>query len=417
MIVYAMLFTMAMGVPIACAAWAAARVLRRGGRPERAVWLVALLLAFAIPLAMLVGSTSSTIGLLDVLVVSVGGASIAWQAFVLGIWTFLSGTLLLRWARRSHRLRLESRDWMPSSVDGIDVQVTDDVGPTVAGVFRPRILAPAWVVALPGSQRSLFLVHEQEHIRGADPHLVAVARIACVLTPWNPIVWMLSFRLVRAIERDCDRRVVQRSHNSHLQGSTLLEIAARGTSHPIAAATMASVVLGLSLLAGAIDLPVPPVRMKVEVGEAPVPDRAAIMPTFQSQPTRRVAAFVPEWQTRPRTIRYNPPPNRRPPVLLNRRHVRTTLLETYPPELRARGIGGTVYLAVLVGPDGEAVGQRVDRSSGHAALDEAALQMVGDMRFAPARKRDSQSPVWVDQQITFGPGAPDPTRVDHHAVR
>jgi TonB family protein len=415
MIVYAMLFTMAAGVPIACAAWAAAAALRRKGQPERAVWLGSLLLAFAIPLAMLVGSPSTTLGLLDVLVVSVGGAPVAWQAFVLGVWAFLSGALLLRWARRSLTLRSASREWTPSSIDGIDVQVTDDVGPTVAGVFRPRILTPAWVVALPPTQRSLFLVHEQEHIRGADGYLVAAARIGCMLMPWNPIVWMLSFRLVRAIERDCDLRVLQRSRSSHARDNALLEISFPRTSHPVVAASMASVVLGLSLLAGAVELPVPPVRMKVEVGEPPVPDRAAIVPTFPSQPVRPVAAFVPEWQTRPRTIRYNPPPNRRPPVLLNRRHVRTTLLETYPPELRARGIGGTVYLAVLVGPDGQAVGQRVDRSSGYAALDEAALRMVGDMRFAPARKRDSQSPIWVDQQITFGPG--DFRQIDHHAAR
>jgi protein TonB len=104
-------------------------------------------------------------------------------------------------------------------------------------------------------------------------------------------------------------------------------------------------------------------------------------------------------------------------VLINRRQVRLTLLEAYPPNLRARGIGGTVLLAVLVGPDGRALDRHLEGSSGHVALDNAALDMVDEMRFAPARRRDSQVPVWVDQQITFAPGGPDLSRVDHHATR
>ena len=411
--IYMMLFTVAVGVPIACAAWAIAPVVRRKGTPERTVWLSALLLAVAIPVAMLSGSSAGAREQLEILAVSVGGVPVALQAFVLALWALLSGWLLLRWARSALRLWLETPDDTPTAIDGVDVQVTEDVGPAVAGLFRPHILAPGWVVALPASERSIFLVHEQEHIRGGDPWLLRVARAACTLLPWNPVVWFLSLRLVSAIERDCDRRVVRRRRSANAPGNALLEISGRGTSRPIAAATMASVVLGVSLLAGALEVPLPPVRLRVEVGQSPpAPERAALTP-----PARQVAPYVAGWQTRPRAITNNSTPSRRPAALRNAGLVRRRLLEEYPRELRARGIGGTVFLAVLVGPNGRPLERRLDRTSSHPALDEAALRVVDDMRFTPARRRDSQSPVWVDQQITFSPGAVDPSRFDHHAAR
>jgi TonB family protein len=308
---------------------------------------------------------------------------------------------------------LETPDDTPNAIDGVEVQVTDDVGPAVAGLFRPHILAPGWVVALPESERSIFLVHEQEHIRGGDPWSFRVARAACTLLPWNPIVWLLSLRLVRAIECDCDRRVLRRiRRGGKAQGNALLEISARGTSRPFAAATMACVVLGISLLAGALEVPLPPVRLRVEVGQAPSsPEVAAI------GPTRAVAAAVPERPTPRGRVVDRPTQTRRPPALRNAGLVRRTLLDEYPRELRARGIGGTVFLAVLVGPNGKPLDRRLGRTSGHPALDEAALRMVDDMRFTPARRRDSQASVWVDQQITFSPGAADPSRFDHHPAR
>jgi hypothetical protein len=49
MIAYAMLYTVAVGVPMLLAAYVVAAVLRRYGQPERVVWLGGLALAFVLP--------------------------------------------------------------------------------------------------------------------------------------------------------------------------------------------------------------------------------------------------------------------------------------------------------------------------------------------------------------------------------
>ena len=45
--------------------------------------------------------------------------------------------------------------------------------------------------------------------------------------------------------------------------------------------------------------------------------------------------------------------------------------------------------------------QRVEQSSGHQALDDAALRVAPVFRFTPALNRDKAVPVWVRFPITF----------------
>ena len=58
----------------------------------------------------------------------------------------------------------------------------------------------------------------------------------------------------------------------------------------------------------------------------------------------------------------------------------------YPLSARRRGEQGTVLLKVLVTREGAAASVGVERTSGHAALDQAALEAVRKWRFAPARR-------------------------------
>ena len=71
-----------------------------------------------------------------------------------------------------------------------------------------------------------------------DP-LDAGARVARMLTPWNPIVWLLSSRLLRAVELDCDRRVLRRHPDVGAYGRTLLAVSARDRSGFLAVAAFA----------------------------------------------------------------------------------------------------------------------------------------------------------------------------------
>ena len=72
------------------------------------------------------------------------------------------------------------------------------------------------------------------------------------------------------------------------------------------------------------------------------------------------------------------------PRLANPEEVARALQRAYPPLLRDAGIGGTVVLWLYVNEEGRVVKVQVNRSSGYAALDEAALSLAPMMVFTPA---------------------------------
>lgn len=89
------------------------------------------------------------------------------------------------------------------------------------------------------------------------------------------------------------------------------------------------------------------------------------------------------------------------PAILNRDEVVRAMEREYPPLLRDAGIGGTVRVYFFIDENGTVKDYRIDQSSGHQALDDAALAVAGVYRFSPALNRDKKVPVWVSFPITF----------------
>lgn len=89
------------------------------------------------------------------------------------------------------------------------------------------------------------------------------------------------------------------------------------------------------------------------------------------------------------------------PALQNNREVSAALREHYPPMLRDAGIGGSTSVWFFIDEEGVVEKTRVNESSGFDALDQAALEVAGLMRFSPAYNRDEKVPVWVALAITF----------------
>jgi TonB family protein len=89
------------------------------------------------------------------------------------------------------------------------------------------------------------------------------------------------------------------------------------------------------------------------------------------------------------------------PELQNMVAVRDALIASYPPLLRDAGIGGTVLVWFFIDDEGVVRRTSLSRTSGYAALDEAALAVASIMRFSPARNRDQRVPVWVEIPIVF----------------
>ena len=89
------------------------------------------------------------------------------------------------------------------------------------------------------------------------------------------------------------------------------------------------------------------------------------------------------------------------PSILNREEVVEAMREAYPPLLKDAGVGGTARIYFFIEADGAVSRTIIDQSSGHPALDEAAIAVAEVYRFTPARLREEPVPVWVSFPITF----------------
>ena len=89
------------------------------------------------------------------------------------------------------------------------------------------------------------------------------------------------------------------------------------------------------------------------------------------------------------------------PSIQNRAEVVRAMEREYPPLLRDAGIGGTVRVFFFIDENGQVQDFRIDQSSGHQALDDAALAVADVYRFTAALNRDKKVPVWMSFPITF----------------
>jgi protein TonB len=89
------------------------------------------------------------------------------------------------------------------------------------------------------------------------------------------------------------------------------------------------------------------------------------------------------------------------PEIKNLSDVTRALEREYPAILRDAGIGGTVQVWFFIDEGGRVQNKRVNVTSGHQALDDAALRVAEVFEFTPALNRDKRVPVWVSFPITF----------------
>ena len=90
-----------------------------------------------------------------------------------------------------------------------------------------------------------------------------------------------------------------------------------------------------------------------------------------------------------------------PPLLGNRSQFGALVWNFYPRELQRARVEGAVELAMFVDMRGRVTDVRVEESSGHASMDDAAKQLAYRMEFLPAVMRDQLVGVWVHQRICF----------------
>ncbi|ODT88424.1 M56 family metallopeptidase [Phenylobacterium sp. SCN 70-31] len=98
------------------------------------------------------------------------------------------------------------------------------VGPSVVGVFAPRILMPADDGTYTAVERDLIRAHEREHVRRGDPRARALAAAFQALCWFNPLVHLAAHLMRTDQELACDAAVLRRRPNDRaLYARTLLK--------------------------------------------------------------------------------------------------------------------------------------------------------------------------------------------------
>lgn len=321
------------------------------------------------------------------------------EALLLGGWLLLSALVGWRLAGMFLRLRRERGEWRAAHVGGVPVLVTRDVGPAVFGLGRATILLPEWSLSLDRDLRSVMLLHEAEHVRARDPLLLAAGLVLVVAMPWNPAVWWQLRRMRMAIEMDCDARVLRGGGDARRYGALLLEVGRRRLpAYPVLALT--EPVSFLERRIRQFTRRTRPGAARRAVGLATVAASLAVVAVCTRDPLsptprpvgEELAVSTGQPQFTPYTQR---------PVLRNVAQVQALLRRNYPPLLRDAGIGGVANVWLFINREGMVESVRLDRSSGHDALDQAALRVAAGMEFSPAENRGRPTAVWVNVPVGF----------------
>ncbi len=251
------LYVIAIGTLLGMVGVLVERVLPPTTTSRRWIWCAVIAVNLAIPGIYRTQHKSSVTEVLEQQVVpshlghTVGTASLnalneGWAARIESlnpmlnrIWLITAGILVLWGVATAARVyflvarsRSQSLSGAPSVVDGIQVLVTDSIGPATVGVLRSRVVVPQWVLALPRVQRRYVLRHEEEHRSSRDSLVLFVASLTLILAPWNVALWWQLRRLRLAVEMDCDNRVVSALGDANAYGELLFKVAQAASRGP-----------------------------------------------------------------------------------------------------------------------------------------------------------------------------------------
>jgi len=419
-----MAYAVLVGVFSGGAAWVLETLLRAHRRPTRWIWGSALAFGGLWPVWMAlrpepVGSISGPPGAvpfvaLEPLTLQVGTTSF-WQILdtpLVIVWALATTGLMalaLLLLLRTHRLR---KRWTGEEAGGRAVLISEDWGPAVVGFLNPQIVLPRWCQAIEDGGLDLILDHEAEHLKAGDLRLLFMAGLAPVLLPWSLPLWWMWHRLRLAVEGDCDLRVLRknpRATRAYLE--LLLEVGRRLPEGRMAAAMLSEPERTLERRIRIMTMPFPKkplMRGAILAGFgmilvavaclAPSPmaldDETELPPVAVEAPSMSddAESIVAVPAITPYTVR---------PDIKNRDEIARAMEENYPPLLREAGIGGTVTVWFFIDEEGRPQRLVINETSGHSALDDAALRVAGVVEFTPALNRDERVSVWISLPITF----------------
>ena len=105
------------------------------------------------------------------------------------------------------------------------LQVDGPAMPMTWGIRRPAILLPAEADEWSAERRRDVLLHELAHVKRHDFLIQLIARTACAVYWFHPLVWLAATRLREERERACDDQVLRAGATPSAYAAHLLEIA------------------------------------------------------------------------------------------------------------------------------------------------------------------------------------------------
>lgn len=122
--------------------------------------------------------------------------------------------------RQRHILRRSPRGVMA----GVEVHISESIGPAVLGLGRGEVVVPRWLQARSTVEQRLVLAHELAHRDAGDARWLWLATATLVVMPWNPLFWWGLRRFRLATELDCDRRVLAGGVATRDYGALLIDL-------------------------------------------------------------------------------------------------------------------------------------------------------------------------------------------------
>ena len=146
-------------------------------------------------------------------------------------WALASAGLFAAFVLNAAYVSWRTRRWWMGTVAGARVYIAPDVGPGVVGLLRPRIVAPGWLTDTTSACQELVIAHEQAHLARHDPQVLTLALFLLVVMPWNVPLWWQLRRLRRAIEVDCDARVLDQGLDREEYRQMLTDVSRRPSAY------------------------------------------------------------------------------------------------------------------------------------------------------------------------------------------
>ncbi len=324
--------------------------------------------------------------------------SLPWTSTLGGAW--LAGALLamaglLRQQRRFVRGlgTLRRRDdglWQAQATAGL---------PAVLGLWPPRIVLPAdFERRYTAQEQRLVLLHEQVHLRRGDIAVNALlAALQCVYW-FNPLLPLALRRCREDQEFSCDERVIARSDGARRSyGNAMLKTGLALSSLPL----------------GCHWQDRHPLKERIAMLKRPVPGKGQWFGMLLLAAGVSLALGFAAWAAQPAPsdalatsaapASAAPPGGDTEPTGVPADNI--AFARRSPPRYPPGTHAGRLLLQIDVAADGTATDVRIERGSGHADLDEAAVEAARRWRFPPARKDGKPVAGTVRVPVLFDRGA------------